>query len=195
MNKLKLKPSTLLSPVPVVMVSSGDRHSSNIITVAWVGTVNSEPPMVSISVRKQRHSHGIIENSGKFAINMVSTDIVKETDWCGVKSGKDFDKFKECKFTKIYGDETNVPMIKESPVNIECKVDRVISLGSHDMFIGEIVGVYANESLSDEDGRLDFSKANLVSYSHGEYFSLDERLGFFGYSIARDEVLERRMNR
>ncbi|HHT92908.1 MAG TPA: flavin reductase family protein, partial [Clostridiaceae bacterium] len=119
MDKIKFKPSTLLSPVPVVMVSLGDKSVSNIITVAWVGTVNSEPPMISISVRRQRYSYDIINKHKTFGVNLVSTDIVERADWCGVKSGKEIDKFKECNFTKFYGDITGVPLIKESPVNIE----------------------------------------------------------------------------
>lgn len=195
MEKIKFKPSTLLSPVPVVMVSLGDKSVSNIITVAWVGTVNSEPPMISISVRRQRYSYDIINKCKTFGVNLVSADIVGKADWCGVKSGKEFDKFKECNFTKFYGDITGVPLIKESPVNIECEVKEVVSLGSHDMFIGEVVAVYTDSSLSDEKGKLDLAKANLVSYAHGEYFTMDKKLGFFGFSVAREEVLRRRMGK
>jgi flavin reductase (DIM6/NTAB) family NADH-FMN oxidoreductase RutF len=195
MDKIKFKPSTLLSPVPVVMVSLGDKSVSNIITVAWVGTVNSEPPMISISVRRQRYSYDIINKHKTFGVNLVSTDIVERADWCGVKSGKEIDKFKECNFTKFYGDITGVPLIKESTVNIECEVKEVVSLGSHDMFIGEVVAVYTDASLSDDKGKLDLAKANLISYAHGEYFALDKRLGFFGYSVAREEVLRRRMGK
>lgn len=151
--------------------------------------------MVSVSIRQERYSHSIIDKYNSFAINMVSKDLVKETDLCGVKSGNNLDKFEECGFTKIFGDETGVPMIFESPVNIECKVVKVLPLGSHDMYIGEIVGVYASENLADDKGRLDFEKANLVTYCHGEYFALSEKLGFFGYSVASDEVLKRRMKK
>lgn len=195
MDKRILKASTLLSPVPLVMVSSGDKDSSNIITIAWTGTVNSEPPMLFVSIRKQRYSHDFIKERGSFVVNLVSQDLVKKADWCGVKSGREFDKFKECQFTRVYSNETNTPMIKESPVNIECKLKDIIPLGSHDMFLAEVLNVYADEKLFDTSGKMDLSKGNLVAYTHGEYYSLDKALGFFGYSVASDQVLERRLGK
>ena len=195
MDKISLNPSTLLAPVPVVMVSCGTMESSNIITLAWVGTVNSEPPMVSISVRKSRFSHPILTESGRFVINLVSESIAADCDFCGVKSGRDVDKFEERHFTKVKGPATGVPMIGESPVNIECEVREVIELGSHDMFIAEVKAVHVAKDLCDEKGAVDFGKAGLVAYCHGDYYRLGKMLGFFGYSVARKEVLKRRMKK
>lgn len=190
-DKRVLKPSTLLNPVPVVMVSCGD----NIITLAWVGTVCSEPPMVSISVRKERYTHKLLCDRKKFVINLVSQDILKETDFCGVKSGRDVDKFDACGFTKIYGEKTNEAMIEQAPVNIECEVAQIVELGSHDLFIAKVVNVYADESLFDDKGACNLGRAGLVAYNHGEYFSLGKPLGFYGYSVASKEVLKRRLKK
>jgi len=198
-KKIKLdSPSTMLNPVPVVMVSSRGLspgyESDNIITIAWVGTVNSEPPMVSVSIRKSRHSHRQISESKEFTVNLVGEDLLKACDFCGVKSGRDFDKFKECNLDKDKSDVLEYACgIKNSPVTLYCKVRQIIELGSHDMFIGEIILVTANESLFDANGKLDISKAGLCVYSHGNYYSLSDIKGFFGFSVAREEVLKRRM--
>lgn len=162
---------------------------------AWAGTVNSEPPLVSVSIRKSRLSHEIISRTGEFVINLVNNKTVKACDFCGVKSGRDFDKFKETKLTKIKADLIDAPMIEECPVNMECKVKKVLELGSHDMFIAEILKIHVDDSLMDEKGAIDFSKANLVAYSHGEYYDLGKFEGFFGYSIAGEDALKRRMKK
>lgn len=195
MNKRELKPSTMLNPVPVVMVSSGDREHSNIFTAAWTGTVCSEPPMVYVSIRKSRYSHEIISQSGTFVINLVNRDTVKACDYCGVKSGREVDKFKELGLTKEVGKHTSVPMIQECPVNLECRVTQIIELGSHDMFLAEVEGVYVDNRLLDEKDALDLVKAGLIAYSHGEYFRLGDYEGFFGYSVAGEEALKRRLRK
>lgn len=192
----ELKPSTLLNPVPAVMVScrGTDINSQpNIITVAWAGTVCSEPPMVSISVRKSRHSHALITQSGEFAINLVNEQLAKACDYCGVKSGRDVDKYNICKLDTIAIDKLQyAPGIAQSPLILGCKVKSVTELGSHDMIIGEIVTVMADSYLFDKDDRLCLDKANLIAYNHGEYFSLGKKQGFFGWSIASKKVLARR---
>lgn len=195
MAKKEIKPSTMLSPVPVVMVSCGDIENSNIVTIAWAGTVNSEPPMVSVSIRKSRLSHEIISKTGEFVVNLVNDRTVKACDFCGVKSGRDVDKFKEMKLTKVKADLVAAPLIGECPVNMECKVKQVIELGSHDMFLAEIVKIHVDEELMDDKGAIDLDKANLVAYSHGEYYGLGKFEGFFGYSIAGKDALKRRMKK
>lgn len=192
MSKKELKPSTMLNPVPVVMVSSGDMEHSNIFTAAWTGTVCSEPPMVYISVRKSRYSHGLISEKGSFVINLVGKDTVRACDFCGVRSGRDVDKFRELGLTKTEGKKTGIPMIEECPVNLECKVTQVLELGSHDMFLATVEAVYVDGALMDDKGAVDLVKADLVAYSHGEYFDLGKYEGFFGYSVAGEEALKRR---
>ena len=193
MSKQIWKPTTLLNPVPVVMVTCAGKDSKpNIITLAWVGTVNSDPPMLSISVRKSRNSHGLIKETGQFVVNLATKKLAWETDFCGVKSGRDMDKFEAAKLTPQKASKVDVPLIKESPVNIECVVRNVLELGSHDMFIGEIVAVHVDEKLLDEKEKLNLDKADLIAYSHGEYWSLHKALGFFGYSVASKEALKRR---
>ncbi len=191
-RKQVLKPSTFLSPVPVVMVTAGSMATPNIITLAWAGTVNSEPPMLSISVRKSRYSHDLIREQGTFGVNLVPQGLCWETDFCGVKSGRDIDKFKETGLTCVASPELGIPMIAESPVHLECKVRDVVELGSHDLFIADIVGVQVATVLMDRKGAVDMRKADLVAYNHGEYYSLGKILGFFGYSIAGKDVLKRR---
>lgn len=192
-KKRTFKPSDMLSPVPSVMVTCGNMEESNIITIAWTGVVNSEPPYVYISVRKSRYSHDIIENSGEFVINFGTEDTCKAMDYCGVKSGRDVDKFKETGLHKMKPDIVACPLIAESPVNMECKVIEKYEYPSHDMFVGEIVTIHVNEDIINEDDKIDFVKANLVSYVHGEYLGHRKTpLGFFGYSIARPKVLKKR---
>lgn len=195
MGKRSMKPSTMLNPVPVVMVSCGNMEQSNIITIAWAGTVCSEPPMVSISVRPERHSYNIIKETGEFVINLVNTELVKACDFCGVKSGRDLDKFATLSLTKLESETVQAPGIGQSPVRIECKVKQVIPLGSHDMFLAEVTGVTVDDQYFDATDKFDLSKAGLVAYSHGEYFSLHEMLGFFGFSVAAPDVLKRRMKK
>lgn len=192
-KKRKFKPSDMLSPVPCVMVSCGTMEESNIITIAWTGVVNSEPPYVYISVRKSRYSHDIIEKQGEFVINFGNEETCKAMDYCGVKSGRDVDKFKETGLTKVKGDVVKCPMIAESPANLECKVIEKHEYPSHDMFIAEIINIHVNEDIINEDNKIDFIRANLVSYVHGEYVGHRKTpLGFFGYSIARPRVLKKR---
>ena len=189
--------STILNPVPVVMVSSVGKDPDtkpNIMTVAWAGTVNSEPPMVSVSIRKNRYSHKLISETGEFVINLVSKSLCKPCDYCGVRSGADEDKFAKCGLTPVKAEGLEYAYaIKEAPVSISCKVKSVTELGSHDMFIGEIVAVTADSYLTDDKGRLCLDNAKLVAYNHGEYFLLGEKMGFFGYSVASPEVLKKRM--
>lgn len=184
----------MLYPLPAVMVSVRD-HSGrdNIITVAWAGTVCTNPPMVSISVRPQRHSYAMLEESQAFVINLTTEDMCFATDFCGVRSGKDVDKFEQMKLTKTEAVKIQAPMIEESPVNIECKVKKIEKLGSHHMFLAEVVAVHADEAYMDENGRFDLNRANPMIYSHGEYFGLGKKLGTFGYSVKKKKSKEKKM--
>ena len=186
MAKQNWKPGNMLYPLPVVMVSCNrPGEIPNIITVAWAGTICSDPAMVSISVRKERYSHSIIEETGEFVINLVTKDLVKATDFCGVRSGRDMDKFKETGLTAEASEKVSAMRIAESPVNIECVVKEVKELGSHDMFIAEVVNVAINDEFMDEKGAFHLNDTDLVAYSHGEYFNLGEKLGKFGYSVQK----------
>lgn len=187
MSKVSFKPGTMIYPLPAVMVSCGETPEEyNILTIGWVGTICSEPPMCYISVRKSRHSHEIISRTKSFVINLTTKDLARATDWCGVKSGKDFDKFKEMKLTPIRATKVNAPMIMESPLNIECEVVEIKELGSHDMFIAKIVNVNADEKLiNPKTNSFELEKANLLAYSHGKYYTIGEKLGFFGYSVQK----------
>lgn len=193
MSKVTFKPGTMLNPVPVVMVSCGtEPENHNIITIAWTGIVNSEPPMAYISVRKSRYSHELIEKSGEFVINLPTAELAKATDYCGVKSGRNVNKFQEMKLTPVAAREVGCPMIGEAPVNLECKVTKVLEFPSHDMFLADIVAVHADESLLNDKGRLALEKAGLICYSHGEYFPLGKHaLGKFGYSIMKPKTKKR----
>ena len=192
MSKLNFKPGTMLNPVPAVMVSCGTEEEHNIITVAWTGIVNSEPPMTYVSVRKQRHSHDMIAKTGEFVINMTTEKLAFATDYCGVRSGRDVDKFKEQNLTPVKGEKVNCPVIKESPVNLECKVVEVHEYGSHDMFVAEIVNVQVDEELMDERGRIRLDQAGLLAYNHGEYFGLKKTpIGKFGYSVMKPKTKKR----
>ena len=186
MSKQTWKPGNMLYPVPAVMVScQRGEEKPNIITVAWAGTICSDPAMVSISIRKERYSHDIIKESGEFVINLTTKKLCRATDYCGVKSGKDTDKFKDMHLTPEQSVKIKAPAIKESPVNIECKVKDIVELGSHDMFIAEVVAVNVDESLLDSKGTLHLKDAELVAYSHGQYYALGEHLGRFGYSVKK----------
>ena len=191
-------PCNLLAPVPAVMVSCCDPDQPdkpNIVTLAWVGTVNSEPPMVSISVRPDRHSYGMITKSGEFVVNLVDEAHCKALDYCGVTSGRDVNKWEKCSLTPMKALNMDAaPAIAECPAYLACKVRQSIELGSHTMFLAEIVGVQVSEKLFAEDGSLHLERAGLVAYSHGVYQKAENVLGFFGYSVARPEVLKRRMN-
>lgn len=180
------KPGNMLNPVPAVMVTCQDEEGKpNIITVAWAGTICSDPPMLSISVRKERFSYDIIRRTGEFTVNLTTEDLAKAADWCGVRSGRDYDKFKETGLTAEPGVTVACPSIKESPISLECKVEQVLELGTHDMFLARVTNVLADESLMDEKGRLRLDKAGLICYSHGEYFTLGEKCGSFGFSVRK----------
>ncbi len=186
MAKQMWKPGNMLYPLPAVMVSCGRKDEKpNIITVAWAGTICSTPAMVSISVRKERYSHSIIKETGEFVINLTTKDLVFATDYCGVRSGRDVDKFKEMKLTPEPSNMISAPGIKESPVNIECKVVDVRELGTHDMFIAEVVAVNVDDAYMDEKGKFHLNDTELVTYSHGEYFLLGKKVGKFGYSVEK----------
>lgn len=183
----------MLYPVPAVMVScQRPGEKPNIITVAWAGTVCSSPAMLSISVRKERYSYDIIKETGNFVVNLVNRELVFATDYCGVKSGRDTDKFQEMKLTPQASEHIDAPGILESPLNLECKVTQVIPLGSHDMFLAEIVGVTVDERYMDEKGTFHLNDAGLVAYSHGTYFELGDKLGTFGYSVKKPDASERK---
>ena len=190
--------STMLNPAPVVLVSCADpknRENRNMITLAWAGTINSEPPMVSISIRKERYSHDMIAESQEFVINLTDEKMAKAVDFCGVRSGRDTDKAKQTGLQYMTADKLETaPAVQGSPVSLCCRVRQMIELGSHDMFLGEIVSVMIRQDLLDEKGGLHLEKAGLITYSHGLYQKLGEVIGFFGWSVAREEVLQRRMS-
>ncbi|MBQ2747068.1 MAG: flavin reductase family protein [Firmicutes bacterium] len=193
MAKVSLKPGTMLNPVPPVMVSCGNGDETNVLTVAWTGIMNSEPPMCYVSVRKSRHSHHIIKESGEYVINLVNTKLVRACDFVGVRSGAQIDKWKEAKLTKCEADIVKAPMIEESPLNLECKVVNVLEYGSHDVFIGEIVAVHVNEELFDKNGRVCLEKADLVAYNHGMYMPLQNKvLGTFGFSVMKPKTAKKK---
>ena len=186
-RKRTLRGGNMLNPTPVVMVSCGSTLDEyNIITIAWAGTVCSDPPMCSISIRPERHSYDIIKKEGSFVINLVDKQLAKYADWCGVRSGKKYNKFVETGLTPIRASKVNAPMIEESPVNLECKVTQIIPLGSHDMFLAEVLAVHVNEKLfSPKTDAIDLKRADLVTYSHGHYYALGDILGKFGFSVEK----------
>ena len=185
MSKIEWKGGTLLAPLPLVMVTCGDMEKSNIITASWAGITNSIPPKAYISVRKERYSYDIIKSGGEFAMNLTSSDLVAAADYCGFRSGRDVDKFDAAKLTKQKANKVKCPLVGESPLVVECVVTNVIELGSHDMFLADIVAVDVEERLLDKTGKLHLEKAGLVAFSHGEYFALGQKLGKFGYSIQK----------
>lgn len=187
MAKVTWKPGTFLYPLPAVMVSCGTMEESNIITVAWTGIMNTDPAMVYISVRPSRHSYKIIKESGEFVINLTTENLAYATDWCGVKTGDKVDKFKEMHLTKEHAKFVKCPMIKESPVSVECKVKEIKELGSHHMFIAEVLCINADEKYIDEKGAFDISKCNLIAYSNGNYYSLGKKIGKFGFSVQKNK--------
>lgn len=182
------KAGNMIYPLPAVMVSCRDKAGNdNIITVAWTGTICTNPAMAYISVRPERYSYNMIKETGEFVINLTTKDLVYATDYCGVTSGRDVDKFEKMNLTKEMGVHVNVPMIAESPVNIECKVERIDELGSHHMFVAKVLAVHADSKYMNETGKFDLSKAEPIVYSHGEYYSMGEKLGTFGYSIKKNK--------
>ena len=189
MAKITWKPGNMLYPLPAVMVSCADREGrDNILTIAWTGTTCSNPPMLSISVRKERYSYYMIEETGEFVVNLTTKALVRAVDFCGVRSGKDIDKWKEMHLTREKADVVKAPMIAESPVNIECRVVERTDLGSHVMYQAEVVSVHVDEAYMDEKQKFHLEDAKPIVYSHGTYFSLGEALGTFGYSVKQQSV-------
>lgn len=186
MGKRQFKPGNLLYPVPAVLVSAADKDgNSNLITVAWAGTICSDPPMLSISVRPERYSYHMIRETGEFVVNLTTEELVRAVDFCGVKSGRDTDKWKETGLTQEKASVVNVPLVRQSPVNLECRVLRVDELGSHHMFIAQVVAVDVDEKYMDEKDQFHLSAAKPLAYSHGRYYGLGKCLGFFGYSVQK----------
>ena len=185
MSKVVWKSGTFVYPIPAVMVSCGTLEKSNIITVAWTGILNTDPAMVYISVRPSRHSYEMIKNQGEFVINLTTKDLAKATDWCGCRSGKDYDKFKEMNLTKEKANFVKCPMIKESPVSVECRVKEIRELGTHHMFIADVLSIDADDKYIDEKGAFDIQKCDLISYANGGYYAQGEKLGKFGFSVKK----------
>lgn len=185
MSKIKWKGSTLLAPVPAVLVTCGEGENANVFTAAWTGIINSQPPKLYVSIRPQRFSHGIISEKKEFAINLVSAPLIRACDTCGVRSGRDVNKFELCSLEKEEANEISCPLIAQSPLSIECRVTDIVPLGSHDMFIADIVGIDVDEELVDSEGKLHLEKAQLAAYTHGEYFALGKKLGSFGFSVRK----------
>ena len=190
MGKVRWKPGTMIYPLPAVMVSCGAiPEEYNIITIAWTGTVSSDPPMCYISVRPQRHSYEIIKKTGEFVINLTTTNLIRATDWCGVRSGSKFNKFREMGLTPQKADFVAAPMIEESPVNIECEVTEVKELGVHHMFLAKVLAIHADEDFIDMDsGAFHFDKARPICYSHGKYYEVGRFLGKFGFSVKKKKT-------
>lgn len=186
MGKLQFKPGNMLYPLPAVLVSTADKAgNSNLITIAWTGTVCSAPPMVSISVKPERYSYHMIEETGEFVINLTTEKLAYAADYCGVKSGKDVNKWEKMRLTPIPGEKVTVPMVKESPVNLECRVTEKKELGSHHMFLAQVVAVHVDEKYMDAKGRFHLNEAKPLVYSHGRYLSVGKEIGFFGYSVKK----------
>ena len=197
MGKQIWKPGNMVYPLPVVMVSTADREGNdNIITVAWTGTVCTNPAMLYISVRPERYSYHMLRESGEFVVNLTTEKLAKATDWCGVRSGRDFDKWKEMHLTRGKAEKlTYAPIIQESPVNIECKVTEVQELGSHHMFLAKVEAVQVDESYMNETGKFELNDTQLLAYSHGEYYTLGKKLGTFGYSVRKQTAGEKKKNK
>ena len=200
MSFITLRPGTLLSPVPATLIGSGAEEKSglvqNLMTAAWAGTVCSDPPMVSVSIRPSRYTYELVEKSGEFTVNLTDRGLLKAADYCGVRSGREEDKFARCGLTKVRAEGLRLaPAIAESPVYLACKVQNRLALGSHVMYIGEIVSMGIREDLMDKSGAIRLEKAGLIAYSHGVYNALGEALGFFGFSVAAPEVFKRRMKK
>lgn len=186
MGRVDFKPGNMLYPLPAVLVSCSDKKGNdNLLTVAWTGTVCSDPAMVSISVRKERYSHQMIQETGEFVINLTTASLVRAVDFCGVRSGRDVDKWAEMNLHKLSAEKVSAPLLEESPVNIECKVTQVLELGTHDMFLAQVVAVHVDDRYMDEKGRFHLNDTDLLAYSHGTYLRLGEELGTFGYSVKK----------
>lgn len=187
MGKQTWKAGTFVYPVPAVLVSCGDEKEKNILTVAWTGTICTDPAMTYISLRKERYSYDIIKRTKEFCINLTTENLAYATDFCGVRSGKNIDKFKEMKLTPQKATKIHAPMIEESPVSIECRVKEIKELGSHDMFIAEVLAINVDENYLDATGKFDMEKCRLIAYSHGEYFTLGNKIGKFGFSVKKEK--------
>lgn len=185
MEKVKFRGGAMLAPTPPVMVTCGTGEDANIITVAWCGILSTVPPKTYISVRPSRHSYGIIKKHGEFVLNLTPTSLARAADYCGTYTGAKVDKFKKCNLTKLQVEDVQVPLIAEAPISLCCRVTDVIPLGSHDMFMADIIAVYANGDLLDDKGKLHMAKAGLCAYAHGEYFALGKRVGTFGFSAKK----------
>ena len=188
MSKVKWKGSTLLAPVPPALVTCGTMEKPNVLTIAWTGIINTNPPKTYISVRPERFSYDMIDSLGEFVINLPTKDMVRAVDFCGVKSGKDIDKFKKTNLNIQKCEFVSCPQIEQSPLSLECKVFDKIELGTHHMFLADIVGVNVDESLLDKNGRLCIEKAGLIAYAHGDYFELGKNLGDFGFSVRKKKT-------
>ena len=186
MSKVQMKPGDMLSPVPAALVSvRGKDGRSNLLTIAWAGTICSDPPMLSISVRKSRFSHPILMETREFVVNLTTADMLRAVDLCGVISGRDVDKWEKSGFHEEEASVVKAPLVKESPLSLECRVTQVLELGSHDMFLAEVVSVDIDPSYMDEKGKFELNRTGLVTYSHGEYFTLGRKVGSFGYSVRK----------
>ena len=192
MGKITWKGGTFVYPLPAVMVSCGDMKNSNIITVAWTGIINTNPAMCYISVRPERFSHELIKKNGEFVINLSTKELARATDWCGVKSGRDFDKFKEMGLTKEKATIVKSPMIAESPISVECKVDKIVPLGSHDMITAKIVAINVSDKFVNEKGAFDISKCDLMAYANGGYYPLGKKIGQFGFSVMKKSTKKKK---
>ena len=192
MAKQSWKGSAQLSPVPCVLVSSGTVEKPNVFTVGWTGIINSQPPRLYVSIRPERYSYELIKESRELIVNLPTQAMIRSVDLCGVKSGRDTDKFEKCNFTAVKGFEVDVPLIEECPIALECKVFDIIPLGTHDMFLCDIVAVDVEESLLDEKGKLRMEKCNLIAYSHGDYMALGKKLGSFGYSVRKKKTVRKK---
>lgn len=192
MGKITWKGGTFVYPLPAVMVSCGDMKNSNIITVAWTGIINTNPAMCYISVRPERFSHELIKKNGEFVINLTIKELARATDWCGVKSGRDFDKFKEMGLTKEKATIVKSPMIAESPISVECKVDKIVPLGSHDMITAKIVAINVSDKFVNEKGAFDISKCDLMAYANGGYYPLGKKIGQFGFSVMKKSTKKKK---
>ena len=195
-NKISWKAGNMLYPLPAVMVSLTDKEgNSNIITLAWAGTICTNPPMLSVSIRPERYSYKIIKETGEFVVNLTTKELAYATDYCGVKSGKDVDKFGKMRLTKLASEKINSVAIAESPVNAECKVRQIMELGSHSLFIADVVNVRVDSRYIDEKGRFDLAKSELIAYSHGRYYELGKELGTFGYSIKKSKETTKKVKK
>ena len=192
MGKTMWKPGTFLYPLPAVMVSCGTMEKSNIITIAWTGILNTNPATIYIAVRPSRYSYDLIKNQGEFVLNLTNKDLAKAADWCGVKTGEKVDKFKEMKLTKQKANFVKCPMIQESPVSVECKVREIQEMGSHHVFVADVLAIHADEKYINEKGAFDISKCDLIAYANGHYYTLGKKIGKFGFSVQKKKKNKRK---